>query len=170
MNTEKNRIIGIARSLMLIITLLISIISCSSRRDSSQTIKDLLVDTLNLRLTNIEIKIDSINSGISRNLREILPLRDSIEVNFNEYFDKTPVILIHNKRNLYQDTLQTTGGMGWSSDVIFKRGETHNTFDLRIEGKRYIFKELNDYNFIHIFYHSQKGLEIVYTNKGYVYD
>ncbi len=146
------------------------VLSCSRKSDSTKSVEYLLSDTLNLRLTNIEIQIDSMNSGISRNLREILPLRDSIEVNFNEYFDKTPVILVHNNKHFYQDTLQTTGGMGWSSAVKFKRSEVQNTFDLRIAGKRYVFKESNVYNFIHIFYHSEKGLEIVYTNKGYIYD
>ena len=154
----------------LIIILLIGILSCSKKSDSGQIINYLLSDTLNLCLTDIEIKIDSMNSGISRDMRETLSLRDSIEVNFDEYFEKTPVVLIHNEKNLYQDTLQTTGGMGWSSLVRFKRGEIKNTFDLRFEGKRYVFRELNDYNYIHISHNRNEELEIVYTNKRYLYD
>nr|WP_290643233.1 hypothetical protein [Labilibaculum sp.] len=129
----------------------------------------MIADTLNISLQDQEVIIDSLNSGITRNLREIKEMQDSISVNFNETFDKVPVTLIHNGTNLYQDTLHTDHSLGFSSGVKFKRGSVDNNFDLRINNKRYKFKESNTYNFIHIF-NTRNGFEIVYTNKGYIYE
>jgi|GEM_PF-3250905 hypothetical protein len=118
---------------------------------------------------NTRIKIDSINSGISINLKEIKELRDSIEIAFDGYFYGEPVTLIHNRKNIFQDTLRTEESMGFSTDVRFKRGLTNNKFILLLEGKKYEFVEDNKYNFIHIS-DTRDGFSIVYTNKGYVYD
>jgi hypothetical protein len=118
---------------------------------------------------NVKVQIDSINSGISANLKEIKELRDSIEVDFDGYFHDIPVTLIHNGNNLFQDTLETDESIGFSTDIKFNRGRKKNTFILLLKGKKYEFVENNKYNFIHIS-DTRDGFSIVYTNKGYVHD
>ena len=166
---KKYDILKLTQRLLIVLSLLISVFACRQKNNSGIMLNHLLADTLNLQLEHVEIQIDSMNSGISRNLKEILPIRDSIQINFDGYFYGTPVILIHNEKNLYQDTLETDESLGWSSSVKFKRNKKENFFELRIDGKRYQFTELNYYNFIHIS-DVNKDLEIVYANKGYIYD
>ncbi|NOU59621.1 hypothetical protein [Marinifilum caeruleilacunae] len=155
-------------ALVIIIFLLPTCFSCRDDRRSSQ-IKILLADTLNLSLQDQVVEIDSLNSGITRNLRETKEMQDSIWIHFNESFDSVPVVLIHNNTDLYQDTLYTDRSIGLASVAKFKRDSINNIFDLRINKKRYKFKESNSYNFIHI-YNTQNDFEIIYTNKGYIYE
>ncbi|WP_461629636.1 hypothetical protein [Labilibaculum euxinus] len=157
------------KNILVIGIFLLTICSSCQYNERQKQIKILLADTLNISLQVQEIEIDSLNSGITRNLREIKEMQDSISVYFNENFDGVPVTLIHNNINLYQDTLHTDHSLGFSSAVKFKRGLIDNSFDLRINNKRYKFKESNAYNFIHIF-NTRNGFEIIYTNKGYIYE
>ncbi len=166
----KRNIINFTHRILVVFSFILSILACNSSTNSRQKLNSILSDTLDLHLKNVEIQIDSINSGISRDLRMVLPIRDSIQIDFDGYFYGVPVILIHNKQNLYLDTLETDESLGWSSSVKFKRDKIENSFELRIYGNRYEFKEHNSYNFIHISDVKNKDLEIVYTNKGYIYD
>jgi hypothetical protein len=149
--------------------LLLTILISCQYKDKEKKIELLLVDTLNLRKQHLKVEIDSVNSGISRNLKEIKDLRDSIDIVFDGYFNNVPVTLIFNKTEIFQDTLQTDNSTGYSTIVRFKRGLFENNFDMRIEGNRYEFKEKNKYNFVHIS-DTKAGFGIVFTNKCYVYD
>ncbi len=142
-------------------------VSCR-QGETNQTLSKIYSDTLNLKQINVKVKIDSLNSGITLNLKEINDLQDSIQISFDGGFDKDSIVLIHNQKHLYKDRLITEESTGFASDINFKRGRKKNKFDLRINGNRYVFTEYNKYNFIHIDYY--KELEVVFTNKGYIYD
>nr|WP_321411233.1 hypothetical protein [uncultured Carboxylicivirga sp.] len=113
--------------LLIVISILVITFSCK-RTNKLGKFNQFLSDTLNFQLKHVEILIDSLNSGISRNSKEILPLRDSIQINFDGYFYNTPVTLIHNNQNLYIDTLETDESLGWSSSVKFKRDKEKKQF------------------------------------------
>ena len=151
----------------LIIVFALVMISCG-QNETDKIISRIYSDTLNLNHLDITVEIDTLNSGITLNLNEIKELQDSIIVSFDESFESDSVILIHNQRNLYKDILISDGSTGFASNAKFKRNKKGNTFDLRIKGNRYVFTEKNKFNFIHIYYY--KDLEVVFTNKGYIYD
>lgn len=150
-----------------VIFILLTAVSCG-QQETNHMVSKIYSDTLNLKNINVTVKIDSLNSGITLNLKEIKELQDSIQISFDGGFNKDSVILIHNQKHLYQDKLETEWSTGFASYVKFRRDKKKNKFDLRINGKRYVFTENNNYNFIHIDYY--KELDVVFTNKGYIYD
>jgi hypothetical protein len=122
-------------------------------------------DTTDFSIDDYKFYIDSLNSGITINNNVNTVLRDSIYIYFLSSFKNEYAQLFLNKQTIYNDTLITDLILGVADWVVIRRNDYNNNFELRINSKRYLFTEFNDYNNIYIA--KQDSLMIIYTNKLY---